>query len=102
MFFSDLCLGPTPVYTTFQAPQPCSRLVVELRGDVEAFGLGELVVGHHLLAAVRQIVGFLQERKFAPLYFLPGWLHVTDGFEHVFVLLAGEFGNLQRGHALWL
>ena len=102
MFFSDLCLGPTPVYATFQAPQPCSRLVVELRGDVEAFGLGELVVGHHLLAAVRQIVGFLQERKFAPLHFFPGWLHLADGSQHIEMILAGEFGNLQRGHALWL
>ena len=79
--------------------QSCSCLVVELRGDVERLDFRQRVVGHQLLPAVRQIVGFLQEGKFSSLYFLPGWLHLSDGFQHIIMLLAGQRRNLQRGHA---
>ena len=53
------------------------RLVVELRGDVEALGFGEGIIRCHFRTTIRQLVGFLQELKFQPLYFShAGSIHI--------------------------
>ena len=48
-----------------------AHIILKLGSDVERLGFGKRVERHHLLATIWQIVTFLQERKFAPLYFLP-------------------------------
>ena len=53
----------------------CAGLVVELRGDVEALGLGERVAGSEL--SVEVFVG--PELKFQPGCFFPRWLQVIKG-----------------------
>ena len=68
-------------------------LVVELRGDVQTFGLGERKIGHQFLSAVRQIVGFLQARKFAALYFFPCRFLLADDPQHIEMVLTCQFGN---------
>ena len=32
--------------------------------------------------------------KFAPMYFLPRWLHLSDGLHHILVLLTSNLCNL--------
>ena len=68
-------------------------LVVELRGDVEALGLGELVERLFLRYAIRQKVAFFTELKFQPCNFLPRRLHLSDGLHDVFVLFTSQLGN---------
>ena len=73
----------------------CTCLVVELRGDVQALGLGKRVIRCQLSATIRKIVDFLQERKFAPLYFFPCWLHISDGSHQVFVLFTCQLDRFR-------
>ena len=72
-----------------------TRLVVKLRGDVQAHRLRQLVVRCHLRATIWQIVDFLQASKFAALHFFPGWLHISDGLHHVLVLFTCQLVNLE-------
>ena len=50
-----------------------TSLVVELRGDIQALGLGELVERLFLRYAICQKVAFFTELKFQPCNFLPRW-----------------------------
>ena len=81
--------------------QFCTRLVVKLRGDIEALGLGQLVARHLTCAAIRLGDGSGCQRKIAPTYFLPRRLHVSDSLEYVFVLFTCQLGNLERRHCLF-
>ena len=83
------------------AHQPISesaRFVVELRGDVQALGFGELVTRQW---APRWVL-VSTELKFQPSDFLPCWLHIPDGLHDVFVLFTCQLGNLERRHCLYL
>ena len=66
-------------------------LVVELRGDVQALGLGEDVAGAKLSVSVL----VRPELKFQPGYSFPCWLHVSDVSHEVLVLLTRHLSNLQ-------
>ncbi len=57
--------------------QSCTRLVVELRGDVEALGLGQLVAGHLARAAVGLNDGSGCKSKIRFTYFFPCRLHAA-------------------------
>ena len=72
-----------------------TRLVVELRGDVQALGFGELVIGYLFRSTVRQIVDSGQQCKFASLYLLPRWLHLSNGPHEVRMILACHFSYFQ-------
>ena len=73
--------------------QLSTSLVVELRGDIQALGLGELVERLFLRYAIRQKVAFFTELKFQPCNFLPRRLHISDGLHHVLVLFTSQLGN---------
>ena len=66
--------------------------------SLETLGLGEGEAGYSLAATFRQFVGSGQERKFAPLYFFPCRLHLSDGSEHIIVTFPCGLGNLDGGH----
>ena len=68
-------------------------LVVELRGDVQALGLGELVARYFACAAIRLNDGSRCQLKIAPTYFLPRRFHISDGLHYVFVLFTSQLGN---------
>ena len=84
---------PSP--TIPSAAQLGTRLVVKLRGDVQAHRLRQLVTRCHLRATIWQIVDFLQASKFAALHFFPGWLHLADGSQHIEMVLTCQLGNLE-------
>ena len=73
-------------------PQLSMCLIVELRGDIQALGLGELVERLFLRYAIRQKVAFFTELKFQPCNFLPRRLHISDGLHHVLVLFTCQLG----------
>ena len=50
------------------------------------------------LSLLTFLVSVFNERKFAPVNFLPGRLHISDGLHHVFVLFTCQLGNLERRH----
>ena len=55
-----------------------ASLVVELRGDVQALRLGELVTRVTADGTVADSYLSEHQRKFAPMYFFPCRLHVSD------------------------
>ena len=73
------------------SPRP---LVVELRGDVQALGLGQLVAG----AELTFLISIINQPKIRPVDFQPCWFHPSNGFHHVFVLFTCQLGNLERRH----
>ena len=77
-------------------PVAAAGLVVELRGNVQALGLGEGVTGTKLSF----LVSVFNERKFAPVNFHPCRLHVSDGFQHILVLFTGHLGDFEGRHVL--
>ena len=68
-------------------------LVVELRGDVQALGLGELVARYFACATIRLNDGSRCQLKIAPTYFLPRRLHLSDGLHDIIVLFTSQLGN---------
>ena len=68
-------------------------LVVELRGDVEALGFGELVAGYFACSTVRLYDGSRCQSKIRFTYFLPCRFHVSNGPHHVLVLFTSQLGN---------
>ena len=68
-------------------------LVVELRGDVQALGLGERIARYFACAAIRLNDGSRCQPKIRPTYFHPCRLHLSDGFHDMFVLFTSQLGN---------
>ena len=56
----------------------CARLVVELRGDVEALGFGQGIAGYLASAAVRLDDGSGCQSKFRFTYLFPCGLHTHN------------------------
>ena len=75
-------------------PAANARLVVELRGDVQALGLGELVAR----AKLAFLVFVINQLKFQPVNFFPCRLHISNGLHHVLVLFTCQLGHLERRH----
>ena len=75
-----------------------TRFVVELRGDVQALRLGQLVAGSELAFEVF----VFNQPKIRPVDFHPCWLHPSNGLHHVFVLFTCQLGNFERRHHLLL
>ena len=67
-------------------------LVVELRSDVEALGLGKEIAWS--CTSCRVFVS--TESKFGLSYFLPRRLHLSDGFHHMFVLFTSQLGYFEN------
>ena len=42
------------------------------------------------VSAVGNIHPKLRQRKFAPSFLFPGWLHVSDGFHHILMVITGS------------
>ena len=100
--------------------QPCASLVVELRGDVEALRLDELVTRVTANGTVADFHLSEHQRKFAPMHFshagsifriaflvsaegkislsdfFPRFLHLADGAHHIAMLFTSHLCNLQR------
>ena len=98
--FAPLYFIPCRIQLLPPQHQLRTRLVVEIRVDVQALRLGELVARNLTRASVRLNDGSQCQRKIAPTYFFPSRLHVSDSLEHVFVLFTCQFSNLKRHHCL--
>ena len=70
-----------------------TSLIVELRGDVQALGLGKEIARYFACAAIRLNDGSRCQLKIAPTYFLPRRFHVSNGPHHVLVLFTSQLGN---------
>ena len=64
-------------------------LIVQLRGDVEALGLGKEIAWS--CTSYRVFVS--TESKFGLSYFHPCGFHLSDGLHDVFVLFTSQLGN---------
>ena len=81
------CMAPRDANPSYISPfqlfpsqhQLGACLVVELRGDVQALGLGQLVAG----AKFTFCILVFNQRKIAPVNFHPCRLHLSDGFHYM-------------------